>query len=119
MSTDLITFRAPTEVRERSALTVRVYFRDTLAAANSAPTNVYYRVDDDGTGIVLADWTLKTAPTLPTNYVDVVVTADQNRVITDAREIERKTISVMVDRGLATQSVASYGYAVRNLGWVS
>jgi hypothetical protein len=116
---DLVTFRGPYEVRERSAAAVTAAFRDNAARANIAPTNVYYRLDDDGTGLVLVDWSSVTAPVLPTNSVVIAVTPEQNRIVNEARELERKTLTVMTDRGLATQFVASYTYAVRNLGWVS
>lgn len=119
MSLDLITFKGSSEVRERSALTIRAAFRDSQAFANVAPTNVYYRLDDDGTAIVLGDWTPVTPPVLPINYVDIALTAEQNRILTVARELERKTLTIMANRGLATQFVASYTYAVRNLGWRS
>ena len=118
MGLDLITFKGNTEIRERAALTLRVFFRDSAAFSDAAPTNVYYRLDDDGSGITLADWTAVAAPVLPTNYVDITLTPEQNRVVNDTRQLERKTISVMADRGLATQQVADYTYAVRNLGWV-
>lgn len=116
---DLITFKGPTEIKERSAVTITAAFRDSAAFANAQPTNVYYRLDDDGTGIVLLDWTSVTAPVLPDNDVAIVVTAEQNRILTDARELERKTITVMANRGLVTQFVESYTYAVRNLGFFS
>ena len=118
MALDLITFKGASEIKERAALTLRVYFRDSAAFANAAPTNVYYRLDDDGSGVTLADWTVKTPPVLPTNYVDITLTPEQNRVINETRQLERKTISVMADRGLATQQVADYTYGVRNLGWL-
>lgn len=118
MALDLITFKGPAETKEGSALTIRAAFRDGAAFANVAPTNVYYRLDDDGTGIVLVDWTVKTPPVLPINYVDITLTADQNRILREARELERKTLTVMANRGLSGQFVASYTYAVRNLGWI-
>lgn len=111
--TDRITFTGPYEVRERSAATVSLAFRQGSAAV--VPTNVYYRVDDDGTGLVLADWTPVETPD-STN--DVLITAEQNRNVRDSCDLERRTLSVMVDRGLPTQYVGSWTFAVRNLGWV-
>lgn len=119
MALDLITFKGAAEVREGTAATIRAAFRDAAAFANIAPTNVYYRLDDDGTGIVLIDWTVKTPPVLPINYVDISISAELNRIQHEARGLERKTLTVMANRGLATQFVASYTYAVRNLGWPS
>lgn len=116
---DLITFKGPSEARERSAITIRAAFRDASALVNVAPTNIYYRLDDDSSGIVLADWTVKTPPTLPTNYVDIVITPEQMRCLNESRELERKTLSVMANRGLATQFVASYTFAMRNLAWLT
>lgn len=112
---DLITFAGPLEVRERSSASITVSFRDQAALATIVPTNVYYRLDDE-TGLVLLDWTNK-AP--PLAAVVLAITAEQNRNVTPARGIERKTLSVMADRGLATQFAASFEYVVRNLGWPS
>lgn len=119
MALDLITFSGRSDVKERSSLTIRAAFRDSQALANIVPTNIFYRLDDDGSGIVLLDWTAKAVPVLPINYVDIAITADQNRILYESRELERRTLSVMTDRGLATQCVGSYTYAVRNLGWIS
>jgi hypothetical protein len=118
---DLITFQGPYERRERSAATFTVKFHDQGAHDGATPTNVYYRLDDDGTGIVVADWT---AVTLPEDIddeheVDITITPEQNRILRESCELERKTLTVMADRGLATQFVASYTFAVRNLGWLS
>ena len=120
MALDLIYFKTTSDdIRERSANTIRAAFRDQSTKTNVVPTNIFYRLDDDGTGQVLLDWTSKAVPTLPINYVDIVMTGEQNRILIDARETERKTLSVMVNRGLATQFVASFSYSVRNLGWSS
>jgi hypothetical protein len=119
MALDLITFSGPYEVRERSAAVIRASFRDQAARAGVVPTNAYYRLDDDGTGLVLVDWTPLTMPVLPINYVDIAITGENNRTVISARELERKTLSVMANRGLAAQFVASYCYATRNLGWLS
>jgi hypothetical protein len=116
---DLITFKGAAEVKERSAMVITVAFRDQAALAKVTPTNLFYRLDDDGSGLVLLDWTAATPPVLPVNSVALTITAQQNRIVNDARELERKTISVMTDRGLATQFVGSYTYAVRNLAWIS
>lgn len=118
MPLDLITFRGPTEISERSSCQVTAAFRDSQAFANIAPTNVYYRLDDEG-GCVLVDWTSATPPTLPDNDVAIALTAEQNRILNDSLGLERKTLTVMTDRGLATQFVASYTYGVKNLGWSS
>lgn len=117
---DLITFAGKDEVNERSALSVRVSFNDSDARAKAVPSNIYYRVDDDGTGCNLADWTPVTpVPVLPTNYVDIVVTPEQNRVLRESVVLERKTLTVMVDRDLATQTVNAYTYGVRNCAFSS
>lgn len=117
MALDLITFKGPVEVNERTAMTVRASFRDSEGFAGVQPSNVYYRLDDLGSGIILQDWTPLAAPVLPDNFVDVPLTAENNRILFSARDLERKQLSVMADRGLATQFVASFQYQVRNLGW--
>lgn len=120
MALSLITTKGPYELKERSAGTFRVSFRDQDANTNVVPTNCYYRLDDDGTGMVLTEWTpLSPMPVLPINYLDIPITAEQNRNIISSKEIERKTLSVMANRGLATQFVGTYGYSIRNLSWVS
>lgn len=110
---DRITFQGPYEVRERSAATVSVSFRDGSTLV--VPTNVYYRIDDDGTGLVLQDWS---PVSVPDSTVALAITPEQNRTVRESCELERRTLSVMADRGLATQFVGSYTFAVRNLGWV-
>lgn len=115
---DLITFKAASnKIKERSALAVRALFQDSAAYAGVQPTNVYYRLDDNGSGVVLLDWTPVTPPVLPNNFVDLVLTAEQNRILYTARQFEQKTLTVMTDRGLATQFVAAWPYQVDNLGW--
>lgn len=119
MALDLITFQGPAaaEVKERSNVVVRALFNDQRAYAKVQPTNVYYRLDDEGSGQMLQDWTSVTPPVLPTNYVDIALTPEQNRILFESRGVERKTLTVMTDRGLSTQFVGSYTYSVRNLGW--
>lgn len=112
--TDRVTFVGPYETRERSAATFTVTTREGDALFE--PTNLYYRLDDAGTGIMLADWT---PAELAGHVADIAITPEQNRIVRESQELERKTLSVMVDRGLDTQFVASYTYAVRNLGWTS
>lgn len=119
MALDQITFKGVTEIRERSSTTIRAGFRDSQNFVNVAPLNISYRLDDDSSGLVLVDWTSKAIPVLPINYVDIALTADQCRIVNPALSFERKTITVMADRGLATQFVGSYTFAVRNLAWSS
>jgi hypothetical protein len=119
MSLDLITFAGPIEVQERSALAIVAKFRDQAALVGVQPTNVYYRLDDEGSDRTLVDWTSVAPPIAPADTVSIAITGDQNRILYESRGIERKVLTVMVNRGLATQFVASYEYAVRNLGWTS
>lgn len=115
---DLITFRGPDFVNERASAAVVAAFRDSEEFTNQQPTNVYYRLDDES-GVNLIDWTSVTAPVDPANSVSIVLTPEQNRILNEAREVERKFLSVMTDRGLATQFVGSFVYKVRNMGWPS
>lgn len=119
MGLDLISFTGPDPIKERSASTVTARFNDSAAFAGVQPTNVYYRLDDDGTGVVLQDWTSVPPPIAPANSVAIALTADNNRIINSARDLERRTLTVMANRGLANQFVGSVGYVVRNLGWFS
>jgi hypothetical protein len=113
MSTDTISFRGPTEVTERSSANFTAAFRDSVALAAFTPTNVYWRLDDEA-GAEIAGWT-ELSP--PDTSVAIAVSADQNAIRNDARGVERKTLTVMADRGLSTQFAQSYSYAVRNLAW--
>lgn len=114
MALDLITFRGPVEITERSSATVTARFRDQAAFADTTPTNVYWRLDDES-GCEIAGWTSVT----PGESVSIAVSAEQNANRNCARQVERKTLTVMADRGLATQFAAAFAYAVRNQAWVS
>lgn len=116
MSVELIAFAGPDAVQQRSTFTLRAKFRDAGAFVDVVPTNVYYRLDDES-GCVLTDWTALPGPMAAS--MSLVLTGEQNRIIVGARDAERKTLSMMVDRGLATQFVGAWSYLVRNLGWTS
>lgn len=114
MALDLITFAGPTEITERSSTTITARFRDKAAFADQTPTNVYWRLDDEA-GCQIADWTSVT----PGTSVAIAVTGEQNANLNCARQVERKTLTVMADRGLATQFASSFSYGVRNQSWSS
>jgi hypothetical protein len=114
MALDQIVFSGLRQVNERSALTVTARFRDRAAVADVTPTNVYWRLDDEN-GCQLADWTSVT----PASQVSIAVPAEQNRILNCTKPVEQRTLTVMADRGLATQFTVAYYYSVRNLPWRS
>lgn len=111
---DLIAFRGPTEITERSSAVFTAKFRDSEAFTDETPTNVYWRLDDES-GCQIADWTSAT----PGEQVSINISGDQNAIRNCARQVERKTLTVMADRGLSTQFAQSFGYGVRNQAWRS
>ena len=81
--TDRVTFTGPYETRERSAATFLVSTRE--GAALAVPTNLYYRLEDDGTGLVLADWTPATLPEEFTGAdLALAITPEQNRIVRES-----------------------------------
>lgn len=114
MATDQIAIVGPVELIERSSGNLTAYFRDSQAQAAATPTNVYWRLDDES-GCEIKGWTAGT----PDTSLAIAVAAEENAIRNDAREVERKILTVMTDRGLPTQFANSFSYAVRNLGWAS
>jgi hypothetical protein len=97
-------------VNEDSARTVNVR-RVGSDGSVVAPTTLKYRLDCRSTGTVLVDWTSVT----PAATTQILVTADQNRIINDCNEAEAKVLTAMADEGLSTQDSQEYGWQVVNL----
>lgn len=97
-------------VKERSALTVTVYFRDSSDAADT-PTTVDYRIDCLSTKTILADWTSAT----PGTSVVITVTPTQNKIVNHTNAWERRQITVSSDRGLATETRDTAIWLVENI----
>lgn len=117
MATDRIAITGPYSLVERSAAKFTAHFRDDAAGANVTPTNAYWRVDNED-GREIAGWTTLTIGGSDTS-VDVVVSAEQNAIRNCTKDREHRVLTVMVDRGLATQFASTYGFDVRNMAWRS
>jgi hypothetical protein len=112
MAADLITFSGSRKTNERNAITITARFRNVASQADVAPTNVYYRLDAED-GCQIADWTSAT----PGTTVDIMITAEQNKILNCLYPIEAKILTVMADKGLSTQFANSWRYEVKNLPW--
>src|SRR5689334_18145067 len=99
---NLITFRGPIEPSERSSITVTARFRDRDQFVDITPTTVHWRIDSERRQQI-ADWTSID----PDSSVDVEITAEQNRILNETRASEGRILTVMADRGLATQFSAA------------
>jgi hypothetical protein len=110
--TDQVAISIPkTRVREGSAFTATVAFRTRATAAASTPTSVHYRLDCLTTGEELADWTSVSAA----SSVSIAVTATHTAIQADSNESEVKQLTVVSNRGLATQCVEAQAFVVENL----
>jgi hypothetical protein len=107
---DQIVFQAANDqVDEGSRLNVTATFRDQVARLAVTPTTV--------------DWTLRDpdqcreimplTSVAPGPSVTLVTTSTQNLA---CRLDERREVTVIVDRGLATQFVSTFLYQIRNIG---
>ena len=110
---DQIEIQIPkTIVNEQTSFTLTAYFRIRSTSAADAPTTVDYRVDCLSTKREVKDWT---SVTPPTSSNDIVITADENKILDDAHNIEIKQVTIRVDSGLSTQVIKPITYKVRNL----
>ncbi|MCC7462107.1 MAG: hypothetical protein IT480_06540 [Gammaproteobacteria bacterium] len=110
--TDRISITASESVKEGSALSVTLRFRQD--DADAIPTTVKYRVDDPDSGTNLLAWTALT----PAAQVSFTIPATAN-VCDNSWPTERREIVVMADEGLNGQYVESFVYSVENLMAVS
>ena len=96
-------------VKEGSAFTAVANFRTRATAAASTPTTVHYRIDCLTTGIEVAGWTSVS----PVSSVSIPVTAMHNAIQGSSDEV--KQLTVVADRGLASQYVETACWSVENL----
>jgi hypothetical protein len=109
-----ITFSTPTRrINERSVMVVVARFRDRATVADVTPTNVKYRLDGERGEIT--GWTAAT----PGTTVTITLTASENQIYNDTRALEKRSLSVAADYGLATQFIESMQYEVRNQSYTS
>lgn len=117
MSVSLIAFVGPYQAVERSSVVVTARFRDRAAMEGETPTNAYWRIDNED-GCQVADWTQASVPAEATE-IDIAISPDLNAIMNCTKAYERRTLTVMVDRGLSTQFAAPYQFDLRNLAWRS
>ena len=97
---------------ELSQVTVTVEPFDTDGVAYT-PTSARYRVDDCRSGDELVGWTTLT----PSTSMTITIPGSANAIIDDYRQTEVKTVTVQLDKDLATQHMGEYTYQVKNLGF--
>lgn len=109
---DQIVFSANAEeITEGSRLNVTAKFRDQTTRLDATPTTVHWGLREPATCRTIQDMTSVTPGTSAT----LVTTATQN-TCQQNNDCEYREITVIVDRGLATQFVATHMYAIRNIG---
>lgn len=98
--------------KEGSQLTATAYFRDRATQAADSTTTAEYRLDCLTTGKQILDWTTLT----PAGSISITITGAQNVIQSDVNKYERKQLTVMANRGLASgQSTGVITYDVENL----
>ncbi|MGH8235428.1 MAG: hypothetical protein ACREXP_00210 [Steroidobacteraceae bacterium] len=107
---DQIVFSSSAEcIAEGSRLNVVAKFRDSIARADATPTTVHWTLRDPDDCREIVPQTSVT----PGTSVTLVTSGTNN---TTCRRDERREVTVIVDKGLATQFVATYVYQIKNLG---
>ena len=100
-----------TRFKEGSAFTATANFRTRSTGAASTPTTIHYRLDCLTTCTELADWTSVSAA----SSASISVTGTHNAIQNTGNDYERKQLTVVADRGLATQQTESVEWRVDNL----
>ena len=94
---------------EGQTVTVTADFR--ADGAEVLPTTVDYKVECETSRETLIGWTSVT----PAASVSITVAGTANVLINESRRSERKVVTVVADRGLATQFVNAIKYDISNL----
>jgi hypothetical protein len=98
-------------VNEKSTYVVSVCLKDT-AGQVVVPTSVVYRIDDVSTGNpVKADTTI----TPVTHIFDITVAATENAIVTTAKSLEKKRMTVTATYNTTEKATAEFEWYVRNL----
>lgn len=109
---DQIVFSANAEeIDEGSRLNVTAKFRDQTTRLDGTPTTVEWSLRDPDTCQLIQNLTSVS----PGTSVTLVTTATQN-TCQYCSDRERREITVIIDRGLSTQFVATHLYTIRNIG---
>lgn len=98
---------------ELSQVTVTVNPKDSNGDATT-PTTARYRVDDCRTSKQLVDWTSLS----PSTAMTIIIPGSANAIINSDRSTpEIKTVTVELDKDLATQHFAEYTYGIKDLNF--
>lgn len=103
-------------VNKSSTSYVTISLKDKAGAA-AAPTAITYRIDCLTTGFNVRPWTA----VAPAASVEITLTADDNAIVEESNQRERRRITVVAAYGAGgdDQIVDEYDYEVRNLKFAS
>lgn len=79
---------------------------------DAVPTSISYRIDCLTTGTAIKG---ATPVTPPAASVEIVLSSDDNRIITDTNKYERRIVTVTAIYGASDQINKEYKYDVKNL----
>ena len=96
-------------IQEKSSFVATVKFR--LIDASTVPTTVRYRIDGSTTGEAIRAWTDLT----PAESIDIEITPDDNKVLTNSRREERKQITIETNTDLDTQTRERAYWTVKSI----
>lgn len=86
----------------------------TASGVAFTPTTARYRVDDCRSSKQLVAWTALT----PSTAMQITIPPTANAIVNNALNTpEVKTVTVEVDKDLATQFFGAYNYRIRNLNF--
>jgi len=109
---DAILFSSVSDtIDEASALSITAKFRDTKARADGTPTTVEWALREPACNRQIQSFT----PLTPGTTVTLATTAAQNTCL-HYNDSEQREVTILIDRGLATQFTATYRYTVNNIG---
>lgn len=110
MTDQIVFFQRKDHVKEGSAHTISVSFRDRATAALTTPTSIKYKVTDLGSGDVVVDWTTVSAD----DEITLTLTPANNALRSQCEPYEVREVAVKADDGLSTQFIDTVSYRVEN-----
>ena len=113
MADQIEIFLPVTRIDERTQLTATVRFRQRSDNSASIPTTIHYRLYNWQQHEVVRDWTQVTPAA-----AEVTITLDARdlKIRDNTHQMERHGLTVVADRGLATQATAEKNFQIRNVG---
>lgn len=76
------------------------------------PNNVQYKIEDIETGQTIKEWT-RIEPREGT--YDIEITAEENKIIDDSNNVERKILTIKYSYGANRAGTGEYIWGVKNL----